>query len=239
MATKTRVRSRKKAEPKTTSLTEDLKEILTSLDLFRAKHRIVHVQLHSVDTDWVAENDKAPEKAKKCVANACPECTEECETHEDFDDCDCSCTCDSCTCQCGDCSDCDKCNGTGSPISTFREYWDESVGKDDTFKDWSTVMVGMNQADADNLWSASGETVKDTVADIGAEISNELEEQKAYVVSLVEERDVAVAAEAKTREVIERLKTLHTPSEQCAAAVAHEQDEFDATVERFKLLDLS
>ena len=245
MATKARTRSRKKTvAKKTTSLTEDLDAILVALNTFRAKHRIVHVQLHSVDTDWIAENDKTPEKGKKCPVTTCPECNVECPheagTADEDEECECSCTCDDCNCGCDDCSYCDKCKGEDTPVSTFREYWDESTGKTDTFKNWRPIMVGMNQADADNLWTATGETVGDTVAEIGTDISTELEEQKAHAEALIFDRIEAETAEAKTRKVIERLKLLHSPSEKSAAELACEQDDDEpcASVERFKRLDL-
>jgi len=240
MATKARTRSRKKAAPKKqTTLTEDLQEILKSLDLFRAKHRIVHVQLHSVDTDWVEENDKTPEKGGKCAALRCPECTDECETCTVGEDCECDCTCDGCSCDCDDCDYCDKCNGNVTPVSSFREYWDESTGKIDTFKDWSPVMVSVNQADADNLWTASGALIKEVVSEIGTDISNELEEQEETVKEFAAERIEAEKGEANTLKVIERLKLLHTPFDKSAAELAYEQgDACDPSVERFKRLDL-
>jgi len=220
----------------TSTLSKDLHKILTTLNKFRRKHRLVHIQIHSVDMKWVDENGEGKTSGKKCDFIACKcSCVEngtcggcgECEDNDEH----------TCECECSDCTECDICKGIAANTD-FATYW----GNETPFEGVHPLCVSINPIDGNNIWYTGGNGPKAVVDDIAEAIVEDINEQRVASKVFVEARDAAEASASKCLQQIARLCLLQDPdavkSSEDLASEQVEEDEFCPSVERFKCLDL-
>ena len=188
-----------------TTLTEDLRDIVKSLNKFRRKHSLVHVQIHSVDKQQI----DTPKRGRglcttlqcgNCYKYACP-----CDDPENGEDCTCPCTCEVCDCDCDDCEECEEClkRGGVSPSPTLWSEWTPSG-----FGAPETLMVAINHIDAVKVWSAQGARPAALIRDLSTQVQQDVEAQAENLTKAIAIANAAEQRAQAARAEIAAIKVL-------------------------------